>query len=142
MAAAVWTVAALNHYKFLSGVKIGLSLFEACNDQKSAQKSLAQAILLESCQGALIGTLTTPEIDEISKPFAETVNKTVTRIEHLLNTDMLLQMLMQLLTNFRWTTVNRVIGENEDVLQRFSSMTTDEGICVYDEILITDRYGV
>lgn len=120
----------------------GLSLFEACNSQEISKKALIQAVLQESCNGLPIGILSTPEIDQQLKPFAEAVNKTVTRIEHLIDMDTILEMLMQLLTNLRWTTVNRFIAEDDDILQRFSVKTTDEGICVYDEVLITDRYGM
>ncbi|KAL0277367.1 UNVERIFIED_CONTAM: hypothetical protein PYX00_004684 [Menopon gallinae] len=143
MAAAVWTVTALERYNYLPGIKIGLSLFDACSSTQMAHEAFAEAVVYESCQNTSnIGMLTTPEIESKLSVFTQKLNKTLTRLDHILDLEGLLTIVSELLTNIHWTTINRVIADSHEILNKFSSKMSEEGICVYDEVLSTDRYGV
>lgn len=91
---------------------------------------------------AIAGMFTTPEIESKLLIFTQKLNKTLTRLEHILDLDGLLTIVSELLTNIHWTTVNRIIADNNEILNRFSLKMSEEGICVYDEVLSTDNYGV
>lgn len=81
-------------------------------------------------------------MDEALQPLASSLNESVGLVRSLLDSASLITMAGDLLREMSFTTIHRLIADSQPLLNQFSRKMAEEGICIYDQVLITDTHAM
>lgn len=100
---------------------------------------------MENClkTGAIpLGIIATRDIGEELTPLANGLNQTITEISPVVSSSTLFTMIAELLREMSINTIHRVIGETGQILSEFGRKMAHDGICIYDQVVVTDTHAV
>ncbi|XP_046383353.1 uncharacterized protein LOC124153964 [Ischnura elegans] len=139
MAGAAWAVNALNDIAFVTGVKLGLTIYDACSSPDAARTSLVTALVEQECDDAYpLGVVTTSRISGYMRPLTDALgplSPLVTTVAGGPPSSILANASVAILRALNWTEA-AVAAASPRLLRTFMDTATDEGLCISGQALL------
>ncbi|XP_071441422.1 uncharacterized protein [Hetaerina americana] len=139
MAGAAWAVNALNDIAFVTGVKLGLTLYDACSSPETARRALVTALVEQECDESYpLGVVTTRRISGFMRPLTDALgplSPLVTTVAGGPPSSILANASMAILRAFNWTEAAIAAGSPR-LLRTFMETATDDALCISGQALL------